>query len=206
MLLWVLWKIQCLHYRTVGLNTHVWTVSQKTVKKNYLARVFRMWKLFEFLLEFCTGWTQVWLLFSFSVAWSAHVLTSSSRTWRSGRTTCCPQDSLGKTASNEYFGCFAIIFMSPNWFIDMLSVMSIFSVALKSIKLWKVSFVVNSELWVFVRGVKCAPTPENWTVSVWCMMCLAWDSFSGFCQQCYCAPIYQSRMYEWMLMWAHPLP
>lgn len=37
-----------------------------------------------------------YFLLSFSVAWSVHVLISSSRTWKSGRTTCCPQDSLGK--------------------------------------------------------------------------------------------------------------
>lgn len=45
---------------------------------------------------------QFWLIQYFSVpvyfsaVWSAHVLTSSSRTWRSGRTTCYPQDSSGK--------------------------------------------------------------------------------------------------------------
>lgn len=38
--------------------------------------------------------------FLFSVVWSVHVLISSSRTWRSGRTTCCPQDSLGKNLLN----------------------------------------------------------------------------------------------------------
>lgn len=36
--------------------------------------------------------------FSFSsVAWSVHVLIFSSRTWSSGRPTCCPPDSSGKS-------------------------------------------------------------------------------------------------------------
>lgn len=35
----------------------------------------------------------------FSVVWSALVLTSSWRIWRSGRTTSCPQDSSGENQS-----------------------------------------------------------------------------------------------------------
>lgn len=35
----------------------------------------------------------------FSAAWSALALTSSWRIWRSGRTTCCPQDSLGENCN-----------------------------------------------------------------------------------------------------------
>lgn len=43
------------------------------------------------------------VFFSFSVAWSVHVLISSSRTWRSGRTTCCPQDSSGENQIYRFF-------------------------------------------------------------------------------------------------------
>ena len=49
----------------------------------------------------CGVLTSVFVL-PFSVAWSAHVLISSSRTWRSGRTTCCPQDSSGENDKQRY--------------------------------------------------------------------------------------------------------
>lgn len=87
-------------------------------------------------------------------------MISSSRTWRSGRTTCCPLDSLGKTASNEYFGRFALIFMLANWFIDILS---IFLVALQNEFCGK-SRAVN----VCQRSEMCSNTTELNNFSVIC--------------------------------------
>lgn len=131
-----------------------------------------------------------WLLFSSSVVWSAHVLISSSRTWRSGRTTCCLQDSLGKTTSEEYFGHFAC------WLSGLLIYFwrCQFFVALKSVKLRKMGFVVNravsvSAEWSVLKHQK----RQQFQCDLWC---LTWDSFSGCCQQCNGAPVYQSHMYN----------
>lgn len=53
----------------------------------------------KYFLTCCavTKFNSVFPSLFFSVAWSVHVLIFSSRTWRSGRTTCCPPDCSGKS-------------------------------------------------------------------------------------------------------------